>query len=363
MDDSGLDNRHWWAGYLMLIPYVFGLLPPEGIKGSSWHLPPDLMKSHHDEGRLHIPAHVSALADPEPLDRILDTNLGRHYLTPWGRTTEPYNGDNVIDPLTTITMDRRVPVCQPCYEAQRQRREVAPCSCTLRKQFLDRWMCISCNLKEMCRVQDQTTGQLELDETGHHYESFTCRCGSKFSLHGDVEFLCAWCDGCINVHDHEDTDEEIDKDFKNTDDDDSNAGPVPEVAMPDALTSVDNKDGTMAVYHDGTRISGERIGRNMVQLRAMQKGVKLPCSCCECPALQCAFHNHSHDEDDEDDFDENHDEHHDNHWDADEDESTMESDGSDDENSFGDLGDAMPDLIDFDEDMEPDVWEDEVEEE
>lgn len=355
MDDSGLDNRRWWAGHLMLIPYVFGLLPPEGIEGSSWHLPPDLMTSHHDEGRLHIPAHVSALADPEPLDRILDKNLGRHNLSPWGRTTEPYNGENVIDPLTTIAMDRRVLVCQPCYKEQRERKEVAPCSCTLRKRFLDRWMCIPCNLKEMNRIQGKRTDQLELDETEIHYESFTCRCGSKFSLHGDMEFLCAWCDGCIIVHDHEDTNEELEKDFKNTDDDDSNAGPVPEVATPGVLTPVDNKDGTMAVYYNSTRISGERIGRRMVNLWAIQKGINLPCSCCNCPALQCAYHDHDHDEDNDDD--------HHNHGDADRDESSMKSDRNDDESSFDGLEDAMPDLIALDEDMEPDVWEDEVEEE
>ncbi|KAH5514880.1 hypothetical protein HBI29_095270 [Parastagonospora nodorum] len=350
MDDSGFDNRRWWAGYLMLIPSVFGLHPPEGTEGSSWHLPPDMMASRHDQGRLHVPAHVLALADPEPLDRILDTNLGRHSLTPWGRTDEPYNGENVIDPFMSIAIRRKVFVCQPCYQEHHERKEVAPCSCTFRKRFLDRWMCIPCHVKEVHRIERNSTDQLELDENKIYYESFSCLCGSKLSLHGDRESICAWCDGCINIHDHEDTNEEIDRDFKNNDDDDSNAGPVPEDATPGALTPVDNKDGTMAVYYDGTRISGERIGRNMVQLRAIQKGIKLPCSCCDCPALRCAYRDHDHDQD------------HDSHVDADGNESSMGSNEDDDEGRCDGLGDVMPGMIEFDEDKEPDELE-EVEEE
>jgi hypothetical protein len=91
----------------------------------------------------------------------------------------------------------------------------------------------------------------------------------------------------------------------------------------------------MAVYYDGTRISGERIGQNMAQIRAIQKGIKLPCSCCDCPALRCAYHDHDHDED------------HNNHVDADGNESSMGSNEDDDEGRYDGLEDVMPNKIDL----------------
>jgi hypothetical protein len=156
MEGSGLDNRRRWAGFLLSFGYPFALLPPEGSAAANWLLPPEMSRSHRDERRLHITLHVTALADPEPLDRILVIDLGRFEITPWGRTTGPSSGDNVVDIINGVTSNRMDLVCLPCYKLHQQEGSL-PCSCTHRKRFLDRWDCFLCHVEENKRLDEQTS--------------------------------------------------------------------------------------------------------------------------------------------------------------------------------------------------------------
>lgn len=305
MEDPGLNNRRWWAGYFLNFPYPFSLLPPNGNADASWHLPQDLTLSHHDKGRFHIPLHVGAIADPEPLDRILDMDLGRNMITPYGRTTAPFDGDNVVAFFEETASARRDLLCLPCFE-QHRREGSKPCSCTLRRHFLDRWTCFPCHLKETKQEAQMKMTRMVIDKNEPYMQAVACRCGARITQGDDYEAICLWCNGHITDSDgHQDSDDDDAKDFRNNDDEEENAGPAPTDPMTArALVPVDNKDGTMAVYHNGMRISGERLSRALVQTWAAGKGVDIPCSCCKCPTLACDHHRHHdhHHSDDEHDY-------------------------------------------------------------
>lgn len=106
MEDPGMDGHRWWAGYPFTFPTPVALYPPRGPGQTSWDLPSDLKHSHHDQGGLHAPLYIDAIADPELLDRLLDMDLGWHTLTPRGRTTFPFQGRNVVGFLNSIATSR-----------------------------------------------------------------------------------------------------------------------------------------------------------------------------------------------------------------------------------------------------------------
>jgi hypothetical protein len=341
MEDPGLDNRRWWAGHVLTEPVPIALHPPKTPDGASWDLPPDLMRSHHDQGRFHIPLFVCALADPEPLDRILDTNLGRCEIKPRGRTDLPFDGVKVVSTFNDIARSREELVCLSCTK-DRDLEGPMPCQCTLRKRFLDRWVCIPCHLDEQQRVSEQINTVPRQETHGWRLEIY-CRCGIKIEPDKYTR-RCTWCDGHIadaGEHDdgHDNEDNDLSEMYNNNDDEDDNAGPAPIDSSVGTLIQVDNKDGTSGVYHDGMRISGERLSRGMVLQWAVRKGAKLPCQCCtvDCPGGRCSGH---------------HDHHH--HYDSSGAESEAGSD-PDDRDSEGDSegeGLAGGTLADLDEDDE-----------
>jgi hypothetical protein len=297
MEDSGRDNRRWWAGYVLNCPTPFGLLPPKGADGDEWHLPPDLMRPRHDQGRFHTPLSVYAIADPEPLDRILDTNLGRRDITPWGRNTAPFDGNNVVGIFRSMTNSRKDLVCWNCAEARRLNNST-PCSCTLRKRFLDRWVCLPCFNEEVRREEPIEDPVVAVDVLGHLVKLDYCACGIMIPFDDDgYETRCNWCDGIV-VNEPEDNDDDVDVievNAPNNEDEDDNAGVAPADAPADHPVPVDNKDGSLSIFYNGTRISGERLGRALVMGWLADKGVELPCQCCKCPCRVCDHHqNHNH---------------------------------------------------------------------
>jgi hypothetical protein len=94
--------------------------------------------------------------------------------------------------------------------------------------------------------------------------------------------------------DDEPNDEDA-KTFRNNDKEEDNAVPAPENAPPNALQPVDNKDGTTAVYLEGTRVGSERLSRGMVQSWVRQKHIDIPSTCCEGSDQECdGYHRHHH---------------------------------------------------------------------
>jgi len=346
MQDDGLDNRRWWVGYFLTNPTAFAIHPSQGtdVSDSSWHLPADLSKPHHDQGRFHVPLHIPAMADPEPIDRILDMNLGKRHITPAGRTNVPYEGDNLVMFFQMVAQARKELVCPPCFDHHQAQGNYEPCSCTFRKRFLDRWLCVACYEKEAASdAEIMMRGVPDKEKT--HIHSRPCRCDGTITCSDTYKVICNWCHGEVDIElaeaDDEDEDE-VTYTFSNTEDDEDNAADVPPNLSPHELRLADNKDGTASAFLDGQRFSGERLGYGLLSRHAIDSGKEMPCTCCTCPALACQ-HNHAHgeiDSDDEGDLE----------WeDMDEDEDEDEDDEEIDAGADADTDD-MPDLEEQDED-------------
>ncbi|CAN9392156.1 unnamed protein product [Alternaria alternata] len=111
-EDSGFDQRRWWAGFCFLQPEAIAVYPPKNSEEDAWHLPIKDMKPLHDQGRIHIPLNIIAIGDPEPLQRILDLDLGTHqFIEPIGRTQYPYSGVQIVSSLNMIVNKRKDLTC------------------------------------------------------------------------------------------------------------------------------------------------------------------------------------------------------------------------------------------------------------
>jgi hypothetical protein len=365
MQELGLDKRRWWAGHFLNVRTPFAIYPPKGVDvdESTWHLPADLTKSHHDQGRIHIPLHIASIADPEPLDRILDTNLGRRHVTPAGRTDMPYEGDQLVAFFEMVAHGRRELVCTPCFNLhQEAKKNPARCSCTFRKRFLDRWLCIPCHETEAARDEKLLERLLVDTETGHVHAR-SCRCGDRITCCAGYKIICNWCDGQVEYAKTEDEAEDDDAavTFVDNDDDEEHAAPVPDDLMPDTISLAENKDGTVSAFFNDDRISGERLGYQLFVQHAVDNGVKLGCTCCKCPGMGYGHDHGSDDEDGDEDGDEeeggfgwedmNEDANSDSGWDGEEGYDGIEFDEEGDEGSPVDFdeesddGGDLPDLV------------------
>jgi hypothetical protein len=62
----------------------------------------------------------------------------------------------------------------PCFE-EHQNQGFAPCSCTLRKRFLYRWLCMLCCIKES-DAEDELEKRLKTHAEDSDILLRTCRC-------------------------------------------------------------------------------------------------------------------------------------------------------------------------------------------
>jgi hypothetical protein len=332
VEDKGLDNHRWWSGYVMSTPVPFAIYPPKGGDNPSWYLPVDMMKPHHDQGRLHIPLHIDSIADPEPLDRILDVDLGRGYICPYGRFSPPYDGIQLVSVFNMVARARKEMLCIPCFDKQLKDGH-PPCSCTFRKRFLDRWVCMPCHMRQVSSDNDLEK-RLLVDRHSGRIVARTCRCNATFNEVDDYRTICNWCNGEIHDIGHAEDDEE-DEDtgsFEDHEDEDDIAAETPADLLPNEMRPVENKDGTLSVFFNGARISGERLSRGLITAWMVENGHEFPCTCCACPSRGCQ---HSHDDG------------HDHDGIAEEDDETVE--GRDDESMDEDENMFLEDVLDFDE--------------
>jgi hypothetical protein len=368
VEDPGVDKHRWWAGIFLDQPLSFAVYPPKNAdQAASWHLPLDLLKPQHDQGRIHIPLHIDAIADPEPLHRILDMNLGRGYITPKGRTTLPYDGNHLMMMINNQARKRKEMVCPSCFDEIRK-MEPKPelCSCTFRKRYLDRWICFPCFMKEEIELEASLVKQYEVEEVGpmhYHLKSWKCRCGVAMMVGDEPSAICNWCRGPI-VGDEAANEDEATGDNKNEDsqlNEDENAGPEPENLPADIMGMVKNKDGSMSVWLNGERIHGESLSREMVVKFAIAHGEDVGCSCCHCHhRVQGYQHVHDHEEEQEEagdsDSDDTMSEEDDDMADDDDDDNDDDEMADEDEEEYGDMPslEQMGVMFDLDE-MEADV--------
>jgi hypothetical protein len=265
------------------------------------------MKLHHDQGRVHFPLYTHSIADPEPLDHILDVSLGRGYITPRGRTSEPYNGLQLIQVFNMTAQSRKELLCAPCFD-EKLKAGYPHCSCTFRKRLLDRWVCMPCHMKQVASDKELEKRLLVDPHTGTIL-SRRCRCKTAFTIFsGDYRTIWNRCRGAI--HDEEVKKEEEDEDedaksWKDREDDDKIAAATPSDLVPNEMRTVEEKDGTLFVFCDGARISGERLSRALISAWIAKNGRKLPCTCCGCPIGGCRHsQDNSHGRDGDEDAEE-----------------------------------------------------------
>ena len=297
-EDAGFDQRRWWAGFFFLNPVVVAAFPPKDEDSRAWYRPIENMVPLHDQGRVHIPLCIPALGDAEPMDRLLDMDLGSNQIiTPRGRSQDPYSGREIVSFLNATIMARKELVCSSCFK-ERQKKNPAPCSCTLRKRFLNRWLCVGCYTEE-----EEADKALEChiavdDDVGHHHHHHLCDCGATIGSGSRPKLMCNWCKGEI-------TGRWADSEDDLGDGDDENAGEVEEDEErheehsaadfahldPDELGYAKNRDGTLSVYVNGTCVRGERMGRAIIRGWREAEGIASECICCKCEAGDL-HHNH-----------------------------------------------------------------------
>ena len=288
--DPGIDMHRWWAGYLFLNPRVVAIYPPKNEDNALWNLPADQMMPLHDQGHFHVPINIIAVADPEPIARMLDINLGRHAIEPRGRTTFPYSGRPVVSDLVDIQKSRLERMCHACFE-RHQAQKLPPCSCTLRKRFLDRWLCIPCYMKE----DESDTALVEIEDLGDDQYSITrvCECGAPLNEEKDWINICGWCKGTVagalpmNSDDPDETvsydgdDDDDDEDEDEDEDEDHSASDFANEPA-DSFCIAKNRDGSITVYVNGNRIRGHHLSHALVAAWLSTQGVKQACNCCHC---------------------------------------------------------------------------------
>jgi hypothetical protein len=270
-EDSGFDKRRWWAGFYFLQPSAIAVYPPKDSDNSTWHRPIEDMLPLHDQGRVHIPLNlnIGAIGEPEPIARMLDLDLGtRQFISPRGRTQFPYSGDSIVSFLNMIVNKRKDLACPSCYQ-ERQKKGVVPCSCTLRKRFLDRWLCATCYIKEDKADEDLRCHVPITDEIGQGHVH-VCDCGAELAPEVRPKVMCNWCKGEIErptqgtedaaaSENDEDINDEEEEEAEEEDDDENHSAADFADAPQDTLAFAENRDGSLSVYVNGERIRGERL--------------------------------------------------------------------------------------------------------
>lgn len=297
VEDAGYDQRRWWAGFFFLNTASISVLPPKHGDVSAWYRPIEEMEPLHDRGRFHIPLHIPAIGDPEPIERLLDINLGeQQIISPLGRTQPPYSGNEIVSFLNMIITLRKELVCLACFK-ERQKKGSSRCSCTLRKRFLDRWLCVGCYVKEDHADKAMASHIVVQDDDGGGHRHL-CACGASFGAGPQPKILCNWCKGEVAgewvdaENEMEDRDAEEPEEEEQQDEEHSAADFAH--MEPGELGFAKNCDKSLSVYVDGTCIRGERLGRGIVRKWRLEEGLPDDCICCLCEDGD-ANHNHNHD--------------------------------------------------------------------
>jgi hypothetical protein len=210
-----------FSGFVLLEPHEHGILSPHHLAldhpSPRWQDPMEvLVAPHHDQGYLDAPLLYDAPAPAECIEEVLDFDLGQQSLSGIAQDSRYDCPPPVLKSLCEVTEARKIIVCGNCLQnsvpkcfaamktesgpmpslswlSQRDGTSpITPCQCTLRKRFLDRWLCLRCYENEEKTIR-ASTGP-------YSWDTMTmCRCG-KAACH----VLCLWCWG--EVAEEEDDD-------------------------------------------------------------------------------------------------------------------------------------------------------------
>ncbi|KAF2010135.1 hypothetical protein BU24DRAFT_71491 [Aaosphaeria arxii CBS 175.79] len=143
---------------------------------------------HHDQGFLDIPLDSPTFVSPVEIEELISMDLGMRPIA-----AEVSSGiahpSSILRAFWDITEKRKRPCCKTCLSnfVRRGDKTHTVCDCTLKSQFLDRWLCLRCYQLEQKTVEESTEGVA--DEL-----SGLCNCGE--TLDDETErVICLWCYG------------------------------------------------------------------------------------------------------------------------------------------------------------------------
>ncbi|KAF1994454.1 hypothetical protein P154DRAFT_447650 [Amniculicola lignicola CBS 123094] len=177
------------GGFVLLHSEEFAIMSPaqsgmDLVDCEAWDVP---NQSYHDQGVLDLPVEFTTYFPPEPVDDIIDRMLGvtlaKHRGSGQDRPTHSKSPN--ISPFWEITERRQRQFCDWCLTDE---QKVTRCKCTLRKQFLDRWLCLKCFLQEDEATKTYSRG------LAMHDRSLACSCGKPWGSKGP-RVMCLWCCG------------------------------------------------------------------------------------------------------------------------------------------------------------------------
>jgi hypothetical protein len=196
-DDDELPN---FSGFVLLNQAEMGILSPAHFgeigPNARWDC-----STHHDKGVLDSPLEAAITGTPESIDEIINTDLGT------GQLKVTY-ASNLAHPSPTIqafwevTEERKRLVCKDCFDskqAEGQQDIHHQCHCTLKRRFLDRWLCLKCYQAEETsqKVHINSKPDVNYDSTS----TIQCSCGEPID-ESDGRLICLWCFGEVASRSH-----------------------------------------------------------------------------------------------------------------------------------------------------------------
>ncbi|KAI4676500.1 uncharacterized protein J4E88_007418 [Alternaria novae-zelandiae] len=261
-EDNGPHGLRWWAGHIMMANTPVRLLPPvddfhwypldplEDVEEKScWKVPLGKGRPQHDSGRVGLPFDSNEAGQAEPLDNLLDQDLGDTLLPRFkGSSYGSSRTRPIAGPLDLVVAGRLKRLCPTCSTTEVKHQ----CTCTFRKRFLDRWLCIECYLKNEARFDPaRTVKTLRTDEQGE------CPCGNPFDPQNeDSWFACKWCDGRVLGSFEKMDREEQEKSFVPDEEDEDEEGAWPEMLPHGGRSNLDGRLIDQAIEDAGSKAPG-----------------------------------------------------------------------------------------------------------
>ena len=261
-EDNGPHGLRWWAGHIMMANTPVRLLPPvddfhwypldplEDVEEEScWKVPLGKGRPQHDSGRVGLPFDSNEAGQAEPLDNLLDQDLGDTLLPRFkGSSYGSSRTRPIAGPLDLVVAGRLKRLCPTCSTTEVKHQ----CTCTFRKRFLDRWLCIECYLKNEARFDPaRTVKTLRTNEQGE------CPCGNPFDPQNeDSWFVCKWCDGRVLGSFEKMDREEEEKSFVPDEEDEDEEGARPEMLPHGDRSNLDGRLIDQAIEDAGSKAPG-----------------------------------------------------------------------------------------------------------
>jgi hypothetical protein len=168
---------------------------------------------YHDQGYLDVALQLDSASAPECVSDVLDVDLGHHSLAVLSADSRYWGSPSlVLLEFSRVAEARKIFFCDGCFNLHAPKgpgalrppmkpipwltnrpssSPIAPCHCTLRNRFLDRWLCLRCYETEDSMI-NSCTALMPKQWTG------LCRCNLSAR-----HVLCIWCWGKVTEVDNE----------------------------------------------------------------------------------------------------------------------------------------------------------------